>query len=42
MQVREAITDVFIVIAKNMSLRKILFKQEHLVPIMKQSYSILR
>lgn len=40
-QVREAITDVFIVIAKNMSLRKILLKQEHLVPIMKQSYSIL-
>jgi hypothetical protein len=40
-QVREAITDVFVVIAKNMSLRKILFKEEHLVPIMKQSYSIL-
>lgn len=41
LEAREAITNVFIVIAKNMSIRKILFKKEHLVPIMKLCFSIL-
>jgi len=35
LQAREAICYIFIVIAKNIGMRKILFKQEHLVPIMK-------
>lgn len=40
-QAREALSDIFLTIAKNMSLRRVYFKQNHISQIMKQSLAIL-